>query len=179
MDNHLLNKNMIEGQIKPIGGMQNNILEAFDSIDRDDFYEKELTFQVSCSYGPGRYDPEYEVKGVDYPIGFVRWTEQRNLEAFLEFISQGYVKIDPLVTQRFPIADALGVYDQLLQPASSGVIGVVLTYQETLESNKNQVVVAMVAKKRGTVKHTAIQVGVIGAGLFAKSLLLTSIGLIG
>ena len=144
-------------------------------ISRQIFWEKEIEFQVSKAGGPGSLDPSYEVAGIDYPYPYVRWTEQRNLEAFLEFISQGYIKIDPLVTQRFPIDDALGVYDQLLQPASSGVIGVVLTYQETLESNKNQVVVEMVAKKRRTVKHTAIQVGVIGAGLFAKSLLLPAL----
>ncbi len=76
-------------------------------LSRADFYEKELTFQVSCSYGPGRYDPAYEENGVDYPIGFVRWTEQRNFEAVLDMLADGRLDVGPLISHRFSIDDAV------------------------------------------------------------------------
>jgi predicted dehydrogenase/threonine dehydrogenase-like Zn-dependent dehydrogenase len=79
-------------------------------LSRADFYEKELTFQVSCSYGPGRYDPSYEQQGNDYPIGFVRWTEQRNFEAVLELMASGSLDVKPLVSHRFAIAAAEDAY---------------------------------------------------------------------
>ena len=70
------------------------------NISRADFYEKEISFQVSCSYGPGRYDDNYEQKGNDYPIGYVRWTEKRNFEAVLNAISNKTLDVNPLITQR-------------------------------------------------------------------------------
>ncbi|MFZ8428708.1 alcohol dehydrogenase, partial [Staphylococcus aureus] len=69
-------------------------------IKRDDFYKKELSFQVSCSYGPGRYDEDYEQKGLDYPIGFVRWTEKRNFETILQAISKRQITVTDLITER-------------------------------------------------------------------------------
>ena len=71
-------------------------------LRRADFYEKELSFQVSCSYGPGRYDPQYEEKGHDYPLGYVRWTEQRNFEAILGMMASGRLNVKPLITDRIP-----------------------------------------------------------------------------
>ena len=82
-------------------------------ISRADFYEKELSFQVSCSYGPGRYDPAYEQKGQDYPVGFVRWTEKRNFEAFLDCLAAGSIDVAPLISHRFEIEDAAKAYDLL------------------------------------------------------------------
>src|SRR6202040_3811130 len=82
-------------------------------LSRADFYEKELSFQVSCSYGPGRYDPAYEEKGQDYPVGFVRWTEQRNFEAVLDLMAAGRLRVEPLVTHRFGIDEAANAYDVL------------------------------------------------------------------
>ena len=82
-------------------------------ISRADFYEKELTFQVSCSYGPGRYDPAYEQKGQDYPFGFVRWTEKRNFEAFLDCLAAGSIDIAPLISHRFEITEATKAYEVL------------------------------------------------------------------
>ncbi|MGB4335487.1 MAG: zinc-binding alcohol dehydrogenase, partial [Chromatiaceae bacterium] len=79
-------------------------------LSRADFYEKELTFQVSCSYGPGRYDPRYEEQGLDYPIGFVRWTEQRNFEAVLDLLAAGRLDVAPLVSHRFALAEAERAY---------------------------------------------------------------------
>lgn len=97
-------------------------------LSRADFYEKELSFQVSCSYGPGRYDPEYEERGRDYPVGFVRWTEQRNFEAVLDMMASGALDVEPLISHRFPIDDAAGAYDLLASGESS--LGIVLEYTE-------------------------------------------------
>ncbi len=95
-------------------------------LSRADFYEKELTFQVSCSYGPGRYDPIYEDNGQDYPIGFVRWTEQRNFEAVLDLMASGALDLDPLITHRFDISDGGKAMDLLTSIEPS--LGILLTY---------------------------------------------------
>ena len=93
------------------------------NLRRSDFYEKELTFQVSCSYGPGRYDENYEQKGRDYPFGYVRWTEQRNFEAVLEAMRAGQVRVKDLITHRLPLEEAAEAYDRLLHdPAALGII---------------------------------------------------------
>ncbi|WP_210442897.1 bi-domain-containing oxidoreductase [Vibrio crassostreae] len=91
-------------------------------ISRADFFAKELTFQVSCSYGPGRYDTEYEEKGNDYPVGFVRWTEQRNFEAVLDMMASGALNVKPLVTHRYAIDDALEAYKCLDDKSSLGIV---------------------------------------------------------
>ncbi len=80
------------------------------NISRADFYEKEISFQVSCSYGPGRYDEEYEQKGNDYPIGYVRWTEKRNFDAILNAISKGTLNVKPLITERIPLKEFDKIY---------------------------------------------------------------------
>ena len=98
------------------------------NLSRADFYEKELSFQVSCSYGPGRYDPEYEQQGHDYPAGFVRWTEQRNFEAVLDMMASGALDTGPLTTHRFPIDHAAGAY-ALLQ-GDQPYLGILLGYPE-------------------------------------------------
>ncbi len=95
-------------------------------LSRADFYEKELSFQVSCSYGPGRYDPLYEEKGQDYPVGFVRWTEQRNFEAILDAMAARQLEVAPLVSHRYPIGAAEQAYDLLGSGAPS--LGVMLDY---------------------------------------------------
>src|SRR5690606_16837331 len=82
-------------------------------LNRADFYEKELTFQVSCSYGPGRYDPQYEIQGMDYPFGFVRWTEKRNFEAVLDMMSSGQLDVGPLISHRFDFEDVASAYKML------------------------------------------------------------------
>lgn len=89
---------------------------------RDDFYEKELSFQVSCSYGPGRYDLNYEEKGNDYPIGYVRWTEQRNFEAILDLMSSGLIDCKPLITHQFKFSEAEIAYKELDNRASLGIL---------------------------------------------------------
>lgn len=91
-------------------------------ISRADFFAKELTFQVSCSYGPGRYDVEYEDKGNDYPIGFVRWTEQRNFEAVLDMMASGALDVKPLISHRFAIDNALEAYECLEDRTALGIL---------------------------------------------------------
>jgi len=92
------------------------------NLRRDDFFKKEITFQVSASYGPGRYDPNYEEKGQDYPIGFVRWTEQRNFEAVLDMMASGALNVKPLITHRFKIDDAVEAYKLLDDPKALGIV---------------------------------------------------------
>ena len=100
-------------------------------LSRADFYEKELTFQVSCSYGPGRYDSEYEEKGHDYPVGFVRWTQQRNFEAVLDMMASGALDVKPLITHRFSIDEAPEAYKLLDAP---GTLGIVIDYPNSADA---------------------------------------------
>jgi predicted dehydrogenase len=98
------------------------------NVPRRPYYDKELVFLQSRSYGPGRYDPQYEDKGVDYPIGYVRWTEQRNMESFLEAIASGRVDVKRLITHRFPIEQAEDAYKLISGETGEPFLGVVLTY---------------------------------------------------
>ena len=95
-------------------------------LSRADFYEKELSFQVSCSYGPGRYDPRYEEQGQDYPVGFVRWTEQRNFEAVLDMLADGRLDVAPLMSHRFALAEAERAY--AVVGGAEPSLGIVLEY---------------------------------------------------
>ena len=97
-------------------------------LSRADFYEKELSFQVSCSYGPGRYDSAYEDHGQDYPIGFVRWTEQRNFEAVLDMLADGRLQTDVLISHRIPFDQATSAYELISSRTPS--LGIVLQYSE-------------------------------------------------
>ena len=91
-------------------------------IRREDFYEKELSFQVSCSYGPGRYDDKYEIEGFDYPFEYVRWTEQRNFESVLDLMANGSLNLKPLITHRHDINNATEAYKDLDDKSSLGII---------------------------------------------------------
>lgn len=104
-------------------------------LNRFDFYEKELSFQVSCSYGPGRYDPEYEEKGYDYPIGFVRWTAQRNFETVVDLIASGKIDVKPLITHRFRFEVADKAYD-LITEGKEPSLAVVLNYENKFASQE-------------------------------------------
>ena len=108
-------------------------------LSRADFYEKELTFQVSCSYGPGRYDEEYEEQGKDYPYAFVRWTEQRNFEAVLDLMASGAIDVKPLISYRFTFSDAEAAYEKLHDHSS---LGILLDYKagETSQSTTSNTV---------------------------------------
>jgi predicted dehydrogenase/threonine dehydrogenase-like Zn-dependent dehydrogenase len=129
-------------------------------IKRDDFYKKELSFQVSCSYGPGRYDEDYEQKGVDYPIGFVRWTEKRNFETILQAISKRQIAVTDLITERVPLKEYLTIYNNL----GKGSIASILEY--TPDQVQEARTVEVVQKSwKGSGKGI---IGIIGAGNFTK-----------
>ncbi|UJA05913.1 zinc-binding dehydrogenase [Acinetobacter johnsonii] len=135
-------------------------------LNRADFYEKELSFQVSCSYGPGRYDTGYEDKGNDYPLGFVRWTEQRNFVAVLDMMAAGTLNVEPLITQRFEFEDAPKAYDALTEDKSG--LGLLLKYNSPVETR---------LEKRVVLRPISIEpknavVGFIGAGNYASRVLI-------
>ncbi len=147
-------------------------------LQRSDFYDKELTFQVSCSYGPGRYDPEYEERGMDYPLGFVRWTEQRNFEAVLEMMACGRLQTQSLITHRFPFSQAPAAY-QLIHE-SQAPLGVLLQHPEAdptrQESITNPTVILTNVAGNSSPKTTADPViAMIGAGGFATGVLLPTL----
>ena len=140
-------------------------------LSRADFYEKELSFQVSCSYGPGRYDDNYEQKGQDYPYGLVRWTEQRNFEAVLDLLATKRLNVEPLISHRIPQAEAARAYQLLTDDPQA--LGIVLTYPETEPVLQRTINIAGVTAKTNSptgVGKTAI--GVIGAGNFATVVML-------
>lgn len=136
-------------------------------LNRADFYEKELTFQVSCSYGPGRYDPEYEEKGQDYPIGFVRWTEQRNFEAVLDMMASGQLDVKPLITHRFDFEDAPKAYDLLTTDKSA--LGILLRYTSDPASRHTSVVKL---SNTSEINPSKPVVGFVGAGNYASRMLI-------
>jgi predicted dehydrogenase/threonine dehydrogenase-like Zn-dependent dehydrogenase len=140
-------------------------------LSRADFFEKELTFQVSCSYGPGRYDPRYEEEGQDYPVGFVRWTEQRNFEAVLDMMASGALDVKPLITHRFPVERAAEAYALLSDGVPS--IGIVLDYpRHESESAARARTVALPSAPQRTAANGRAAIGVIGAGNYAGRVLI-------
>jgi len=142
-------------------------------LSRADFYEKELSFQVSCSYGPGRYDPEYEQKGQDYPIGFVRWTEQRNFEAVLDLIASGRLNVRPLIGKTVALEKAPAVYEDLSGEGSG--LGILIEYPgasnlEPVSEDSRRIRFLQPASPISPAEK--MSVGFIGAGNFASSVLI-------
>jgi predicted dehydrogenase/threonine dehydrogenase-like Zn-dependent dehydrogenase len=171
-------------------------------LSRADFYEKELSFQVSCSYGPGRYDPHYEEKGHDYPIGYVRWTEKRNFEAVLDMMAAGKLNVKPLISHRFPFEEAEKAYE-LISENKEPYLGIILEYGSTDEQNQKNInpqithppasperlamagvgfsqinnrTIELKDSSKGLISKTGAPViGLIGAGNFAGQVLLPAI----
>lgn len=139
------------------------------NLRRDDFFEKELTFQVSASYGPGRYDSKYEDEGHDYPVGYVRWTEQRNFEAVLDMMSSGEINVKPIISHRYKIDSAEDAYKALDQSSS---LGIILDFEE---KNIEKIQASKVDLKINQInKHISgsSRVGFIGAGNYASRTLI-------
>ncbi|NBO69808.1 MAG: oxidoreductase [Bacteroidetes bacterium] len=136
------------------------------NIPRSPFYEKELDLRISCSYGPGRYDPLYEEKGIDYPAGYVRWTEQRNMQAFVDLLEQGSVITTYLTTHTFALHDALHAYDIISGKNPEPHLGIALLYSEDAIPSHTM----NVQSKNKQIETPGI--GFIGAGSFAQAQLL-------
>ncbi len=132
------------------------------------YYEKELTVLLSRSYGPGRYDPVYEEMGIDYPIGYVRWTERENMREFLRLVATGQVQLDPLITHRYPIDRAPEAYEALASEQGKQMIGTLLEYPERADKLSRLVVV----KTESAKPQSKVRLGVIGAGNFATGTLI-------
>lgn len=137
-------------------------------LSRSDFYEKELTFQVSCSYGPGRYDYNYEQKGNDYPIGFVRWTEKRNFEAILAAIGGGSIDVKPLISETHPLHDFHHIYGRI---SNSDAIASLLSYPIGTAYTRT----VEITPPTLSAGASASGIGIIGAGNFANAVILPSL----
>lgn len=142
------------------------------SLDRSDFYEKELSFQVSCSYGPGRYDPNYEERGLDYPIGFVRWTEQRNFEAVLDLMSAGFLKLTDLISHRMEVSDGEKAFNLLTSGEHS--LGILLNFYDPIPKKEIKREVSLNNHDSATFTSTGINanLGFLGAGNYAGRVLI-------
>jgi predicted dehydrogenase/threonine dehydrogenase-like Zn-dependent dehydrogenase len=138
-------------------------------IQRKLYYEKELDFRIARSYGPGRYDTAYEQKGRDYPIGYVRWTETRNMESFLQLLAEGKLDLKSLITHRFPIERAHGAYELITGRRSEPSLGVLITYDE--QAGPVQVL-NLRGQGHAPVASDAAAIGLLGAGAFASNTLL-------
>lgn len=137
------------------------------NLKRADFYEKELTFQVSCSYGPGRYDDNYEQKGQDYPLPFVRWTAQRNFESVLQAIEAGSLNVNALISEQVQFSDFQRVYGDM---TNASRIASLLVYPTQLSLPERRIEIDQTEKPSGT-----LRVGIIGAGNFTKATLLPAL----
>jgi predicted dehydrogenase/threonine dehydrogenase-like Zn-dependent dehydrogenase len=137
-------------------------------LNRSDFYEKELSFQVSCSYGPGRYDSNYEDKGQDYPVGFVRWTEQRNFEAVLDMMAEGKLDIQPLISHRYLFSEAVSAYQTLSDDKQA--LGILLQYED--KKNEELFTDTVILSKREKITAGRPVCGFIGAGNYASRILI-------
>jgi len=157
------------------------------NLRRNDFYEKEITFQVSCSYGPGRYDTKYEQGGHDYPIGYVRWTEQRNFEAVLDAMRTGQLRVQELITHRLALEEAAVKYDMMLHDPEA--LGILIEYPKRgtdtyfspqgksgtapiFSGEKKVAVPVFPQSSTPDTKPGSPVMGVIGAGNYARSILL-------
>jgi polar amino acid transport system substrate-binding protein len=150
------------------------------NVPRKVYYERELTLRVSMSYGPGRYDPEYEERGHDYPFAYVRWTEGRNIEAFLDLVAAGSVRLAPLVTHRFAIEDGERAYNLIAGETREPYLGVMLGYDTERELARSierrardaHQAAGDPARASGAVASSSVRVGMIGAGSYAQKFLL-------
>ncbi|MGH9969409.1 MAG: bi-domain-containing oxidoreductase [Pyrinomonadaceae bacterium] len=139
-------------------------------VPRHTFYARELALKISMSYGPGRYDPEYEERGHDYPFGYVRWTEQRNIEAFLSLVADGRINVARLITHRFPIEAAERAYDLIAGDVKEPHLGVLLQYDSEKQLKRD----LEISDRQGTTlqPQKQVRVGLIGAGEYLRGVLL-------
>jgi predicted dehydrogenase/threonine dehydrogenase-like Zn-dependent dehydrogenase len=141
-------------------------------IERKAYYEKELDFRMSRSYGPGRYDVAYEQKGRDYPIGYVRWTETRNMEEFLRLLAEKKIDVGSLITHRFPITDAKAAYRLVTGETREPFLGIVIQYADATDDSPTLTLVPSAFGPREVPGIANVSVGVLGAGIFATGTLI-------
>ncbi|MGI9166228.1 MAG: bi-domain-containing oxidoreductase [Pyrinomonadaceae bacterium] len=139
-------------------------------VPRQTFYERELTLKISMSYGPGRYDPNYEERGHDYPFGYVRWTENRNIEAFLDLVAQGKINIERLVTHCFSIKDAERAYQLIGSEARDAYLGILLRYDS--EGEEARGCIELNERSISPKPEQSVRLGLIGAGKYLRAALL-------
>jgi len=151
------------------------------NIPRKLYYEKELDFRISRSYGPGRYDSTYEERGQDYPYAYVRWTEQRNMQAFADLIKRGTIDVARLITHRFDIRDAVQAYDVITGKSGEPFLGVLIKYPDNIDTGSvvrlqtTQDGAKTIAATNTGTSSDSMQLGILGAGLFANATLLPAI----
>lgn len=141
-------------------------------VPRSLYFKRELSLVVSMSYGPGRYDPEYEERGHDYPLAYVRWTENRNIEAFLDLIAEGRVNVERLITHRFPIEDGERAYQLMAGEIQEPYLGILLHYDTERELERR---IEIKGPKAAAKKQSGVRVGMIGAGVYAQAMLLPAL----
>ncbi|HWW13826.1 MAG TPA: bi-domain-containing oxidoreductase [Candidatus Dormibacteraeota bacterium] len=141
------------------------------NLPRSPFYEKEINFRMSCSYGPGRYDPDYEERGQDYPLGFVRWTENRNMEAALDMMAQRKLNVAALITHRIPVEESLRAYDIITGKVQESYLGILIQYPDKNDSSAVSRRIDLQTSVRTAPGRRAI-LGLIGAGNFTQSVLM-------
>lgn len=140
-------------------------------VPRHLYYNRELALKISMSYGPGRYDPEYEERGHDYPFAYVRWTEGRNIEAFLDLVAEGRVNVERLITHRFSIYEGERAYQLISGEVKEPYLGVLLNY-DTERELERRILTGKASAPRASAPQKSVRVGMIGAGGYAKSMLL-------
>ncbi len=140
------------------------------NVPRAVYFQRELTLRVSMSYGPGRYDPEYEERGRDYPLPYVRWTEGRNLEAFLDLVAAGSVQTAPLVTHRFAVEEGERAYQLISGDARESYLGILIKYDAEREVERH--VRNRTSQLKSQTSNASVRVGIIGAGDYARRMLL-------
>jgi len=140
------------------------------TLPRQPYYNRELTFKISMSYGPGRYDPEYEERGHDYPFGYVRWTEGRNMEAFVDLLAENRIDVESLITHRFKLAETEDAYKLITGERNEPYLGVVLQYDTERELEPR---IQLSAKQPAAASPASnVRIGLIGAGNYARAMLL-------
>jgi predicted dehydrogenase/threonine dehydrogenase-like Zn-dependent dehydrogenase len=140
-------------------------------VPRNLYFKRELTLRISMSYGPGRYDPDYEERGHDYPFAYVRWTEGRNLEAFMDLLAEERVNVERLITHRFPVEEGERAYQLITGEAKEPYLGVLLNYDMERELER-RIETGKHAARKASPGAPAVHLGLIGAGNYAKSMLL-------
>jgi predicted dehydrogenase/threonine dehydrogenase-like Zn-dependent dehydrogenase len=160
----------LAGEISRVKGRVIVVGSTGLQVPRQTFYNRELSLKISMSYGPGRYDPDYEERGHDYPFGYVRWTEQRNIEAFLQLISDGRINVAGLVTHRFALAEAERAYDVIAGPSPTPHLGVLLQYDSAFEPGREiELNGQSISARQG---QEQVRIGLIGAGDYLRVVLL-------